>query len=266
MPRNRPHFDDLNRRYREIDWVSEIQRLWAIFNHWLTAHTGNHNDRDCVEHLKSTRELARWVDDIVRTSAGTRPHNVREGYGGSYPRFASNNELSRLFRAVAPSPVIEPRLNYPWRAGSDSRVRKTNAITLSDSQFRSAYEAHAELLATEEGMVFDLTLHQTLPALGVNATGCCFFRCKPQGSTGTTRLAHSLAQLFRHKDELQGLVNLIDSDDPTDLASDVIETLYNVRNVAVHGNLDFLNEKDNAAARAAYDALDSLIRDIRDRW
>jgi hypothetical protein len=32
---SRPHFDDLNRRYSETDWVSEFQRLWAIFNHWL---------------------------------------------------------------------------------------------------------------------------------------------------------------------------------------------------------------------------------------
>lgn len=34
----------------------------------------------------------------------------------------------------------------------------------------------------------------------------------------------------------------------------------------MHGSLDFLNEQDNAAARAAYDLFDSLIRDIRDRW
>jgi len=59
---------------------------------------------------------------------------------------------------------------------------------------------------------------------------------------------------------------MIESADPTNLASDVVETLYNVRNVAMHGSLDFLNEQDNAAARTAYDLLDSLIRDIRDRW
>jgi len=32
------HYLDLARRYREVDWVSEFQRLWAIFNHWLIAH------------------------------------------------------------------------------------------------------------------------------------------------------------------------------------------------------------------------------------
>ena len=52
----RPHFDDLNRRYAETDWVSEYQRLWAIFNHWFVAHIGNSQDRHCIEALKAFPE------------------------------------------------------------------------------------------------------------------------------------------------------------------------------------------------------------------
>lgn len=264
---SRPHFEDLRRRYREADWVSEFQRLWAIFNHWLVAHVGKTKDRDCIEDLKSSSELTRWVNNIVERTAVKRPHRVTEGFGGSYPRFTSNNEISILFRAVAESPTIEPRINYPWRAGTEPRVQPTNAIVLSGTQFRSAYEAHAEALGSVTGITYDLTLHQTLPFLGVDASGCCFYKCnQTTDPPENIHFAGDVLNRFRSRDELQSLVNLINSSSSTDLASDVIETLYNVRNTAMHGSLDFLNEQDNAAARAGYDALDSLIRDIRDRW
>jgi hypothetical protein len=75
----------------------------------------------------------------------------------------------------------------------------------------------------------------------------------------------TLAQ-FRTVGSLADLVSMIDSDTPTAIEEDIVETLYNLRNVAMHGSLDFLREEDNAAARAGYDLLDSLIRDIRANW
>ena len=168
---------------------------------------------------------------------------------------------------MAASPVVEPRINRPWRAGTDSRVRVTHAITLERAQFRAAYEAHAQVL--QEGIAdFDLTIHQTLPALGVHTTGCCFYRGAVDTGlpAGTKGYGNRMVDLFRSSPSFAELVHMIESPDPTDLASDVVETLYNVRNAAMHGSLDFLNEQDNATARAAYDLLDSLVRDIRDRW
>lgn len=263
----RPHFDDLSRRYREKDEVSEFQRLWAIFNHWLISYTGKKNDRACIEDIKSAPDLKAWIDKVVSTSASSRPHRIADGYAGSYPRFTSNNVISKLFRLAYKSAVVEPRINLPWRVGSESKVKVTNAITLTDEQFRSAYESHAQVL--HEGIAdFDLTIHQTLPALGVHSTGCCFFRGDIDISlpVNTSHYANRMLVRFQAKPELQELVNLAKSTNPTALSSDVMETLYNVRNVAVHGSLDFLNEHDNAAARAAYDALDSLVRHIRDNW
>jgi hypothetical protein len=119
-----------------------------------------------------------------------------------------------------------------------------------------------------ERIEFDLTIHQTLPALGVHTTGCCFYRGAVDSGlpAGTRVYADRMVDLFRASASLAELVHMIESPHPTDLESDVVETLYNVRNVAMHGSLDFLNRRDNAAARTAYDLLDSLIRDIRDRW
>ncbi len=263
-----PNFDDLRRRYREADWVSEFQRLWAIFNHWFVAHTGQRNDRRCLESLKNSPELSLWIDNVIEASAYNYPHRVADGYGGSYPRFAADNVISLFFRAAQISPTLEPRINWPWRTGSEQRVRQTHALTLTREQFRDAYDAHNRALASEAGVLFDETLHQVLPALNIGATGCCFYRVTSPAiiSSDTRALAELTLQELRTVVTLGGLVSLIDSSAPTDLGADVIETLYNLRNIAVHGALDFLQERDNAVARAGYDLLDSLIHYVRDRW
>lgn len=264
----RANFNDLKRRYREADWVSEYQRLWAIFNHWLVAEAGQTNDRACIENLKANPQIRIWIENVVSRSAYNRPYRVTDGYGGSYPRFAANSEISRFFRAAEGSPALAPRLNWPWHPGTESRVHQSHAITLTHDQFRDAYDAHHNVLASPSGITYDETLHQVLPALGVGATGCCFYRIPVP--SGTTPAPSALAQMtlvqFRTVSSLVGLVSMIDSAASTTLDEDVVETLYNLRNVAMHGALDFLREEDNAAARAGYDLLDSLIRDIRDRW
>lgn len=62
------------------------------------------------------------------------------------------------------------------------------------------------------------------------------------------------------------MIRFIESKETTDLGADNLETLYNLRHIAIHGALDFLQEQDNGVARAGYDLLDSLIRNVRDRW
>lgn len=141
-------------------------------------------------------------------------------------------------------------------------------MALTKAQFRSAYVIHANLLASEWGIVQDETFHQALAALGVHASGCCFFRRSiPVGlAESTTAFAKLALDQFRAEASLKPLADLADSTSPTTFSEDIVETLYNMRNAAMHGSLDFLKEEDNAAARAGYDLLDSLIRDIRDHW
>ena len=209
---------DPSARRREADWVSEFQRLWAIFNQWLVSHAQNQQDRACIEHLKAEPELSQWINDVIQATAYDRPHRVGDGFGGSYPRFASDNVISSFFRAVVASPVVEPRINYPWRAGTESRVLETHAITLDRDQFRVAYRSHARVL--EEGIAdFDLTIHQTLPALGVHTTGCCFYRGPVDTNlpAGTTGHANRMVELFRAAPSLAELVHMIESTNPTDL-------------------------------------------------
>ncbi len=262
MP-TRPHFEDLNRRYSETDWVSEYQRLWAIFNHWFVAHIGNTQDRHCIENLKSDPKTTIWVNRIIAESKIKRPQRVTDGLDGSHPRFAANNVISRLFRDTMNSSVIEPRINYPWRPGSESRVKIINAIALDEDMFIKAYRAHGAML--QENMTFDLTFHQTLELVGVYATGCCFYRDTPS-ALKSEYYANQMIDKFRTIPELNALVSLVESQDITSISEDIIEILYNVRNTAIHGDLDFLIKEDNLAAKSACEALDSLIQDIRDNW
>lgn len=259
----RPHFDDLNRRYAETDWVSEYQRLWAIFNHWFIAHIGSPQDRHCIQALKALPETTRWVERIVEESRIKRPQRVSDGFDGSHPRFAANNVISHLFRETMNSPVIEPRINYPWRRGREPRIRASNAIALDEHSFILGYRAHGEIL--KENMTFELTFHQTLELVGVHATGCCFYRNTPS-TLQSQYCAIQMIDKFRAIPALNNMVSLYESTNITTLTEDTIEMLYNVRNTAIHGSLDFLEETDNSAAKAASEALDSLIQDIRDNW
>lgn len=261
------HYTDLSRRYREVDWVSEFQRLWAIFNHWMTAQVGQSQDRACIENLKQQPRLADWVNRRISATQYPRPVRLEDGYAGSYPRFAADNELSLLFKAVEASPVLAARVSHEWRQGCDRKVKISCAITLTEDQFLLAYRVHARVL--EEGIAdFHLTLHETLPLLGVSATGCCFFRetIAQAQADHNLRYAQRFLDLMRLEPTLSEFVHLVDANSPTAFYADVLETLYNVRNLAVHGSLDFLDANDNAAARAGFDTLDSLIRDIRDTW
>ena len=179
----RPHFEDLKRRYREADWVSEYQRLWAIFNHWLCTEAGQAKDRACIETLKRRPQILTWVENVISQSAYNYPNRVTDGYGGSYPRFAANNEISRFFRAIESSPVVAQRINWPWRPGTEAHVQQSHAIALTRDQFRDAYDAHGAALGSRAGIAYDETLHQVLPALGVGATGCCFYRIAVPSTT-----------------------------------------------------------------------------------
>jgi len=259
----RPHFDDLNRRYSETDWVSEYQRLWAIFNHWLVVHVGNSQDRHCIETLKQLPETKVWIDRIIEESSFKRTHRNTEGLANSLPRFTADNVISRLFRDTINSPVIEPRITYPWRPGTESRVRETNSIAIDEEAFMLGYKAHGILLY--ENMVYDLTFHQTLELGGIHTTGCCFYLATPSTQDAKIYFEH-LIDKFRSIPELSKVVSLFDSTQTTTIVEDTIEMLYNVRNTAMHGSLDFLITEDNSAARSASEALDSLIQDIRDNW
>jgi hypothetical protein len=260
---SRPHFDDLNRRYSETDWVSEFQRLWAIFNHWLVLHVEKTQDRECIESLKTREEISTWITRIIRESQTKRTQRIADGVIGSILKFRENNSISRMFRDVSASSVIEPRLNYPWRPGVEKRIRKITSIAISEDMFVKAYRVHGVFL--QDNMDFDLTLHQTLELVGVFGTGCCFYRNIPP-STGNKSKARELVNAFRAIPKLADFVSMIDSVETSSIVNDTIETLYNVRNTAMHGSLDFLDQQDNQAAHSACDVLNSLIQDIRDNW
>ncbi len=268
MPRPQ-HFIDLERRYQETNSVSEYQRLWSLFNSWLVDHIGTTQDRQCVEAFKVLPETKNWISTEINNSAITTPQRVTDGLQGSRPRFRANSVISTLFRECSKSNIIEPRINYPWRPGTNARVRQSNAITLCEADFVLAYRCHGKMLYDNISYP-GITFHQSLEVLGVYGTGSCFYRDIPNSDTtfpnNSIHYSGLMVDIMRAKPELSQLVELIDSTTITSIENDTIELLYNVRNTAVHGTLDYLNVDDNSAARAASDCLCSLLKDIIQNW
>lgn len=263
------HFIDLERRFQETNSVSEYQRLWSIFNVWLVAHIGDTQDRHCIESFKLLPETQNWITNVISNSAIAIPHRITDGLQGSRPRFKSNNVISTLFRECSNSNVIEPRINYPWRAGTEPRVRQSNAIAISESEFVLAYRCHGNMLY--ENMSYEgISFHQSLEVLGIFGTGCCFYKGTPNTDpafpNNSSHYSGLMVDIMRTKPELSELVNLIDSTTITSILNDTTELMYNVRNTAVHGTLDYLDKNDNSAARAASDCLSSLLKDIIQNW
>ncbi|MCP4504240.1 MAG: hypothetical protein GY822_30330 [Deltaproteobacteria bacterium] len=262
------HFDDLRRRYRETDWVSELQRLWAIFNHWFAAEYSTVNyDRAQIELLKLDPRLSVFVYGIIEaTPYFDAPHRITDGFGGAYPRFATDNVLSSFFRDVRKSPRLEPAINYPWRSSNAQKPpHLTTTIVLSREEFRECYLKFNAVSASSEFIPHRATLHQLLGVAGVASTGCCFWRCDPVPIQGVP-LAFANA-FFAASTTIPTFHEFATATpDQTTLEVDLVETLYQARNAAMHGSLDFLIPGDNAAARGACDFLDALLQDIRDNW
>lgn len=259
-----PHFSDLQMRYREIDSVTEFQRIWSALNQWFVRETAHSNDRACIDALKTDIRTVDWVKRIIAGSEPQRTDRLSEGYLAAYSRFKADNVLSRFFAAAQRSPVVRARIHHTWRTCSDTRIRPTHVLALTSDQFREVYDAHASALASELGIVHNETLYQTLSALGLRATGCCFAR-EPQG-VATSAMATLTMSELRKSPSLADFVSMVDAATPTTLAADAIETLYNVRNCAVHGSLNASTTEDNEAARRGCDLLDSLVRDILTHW
>jgi hypothetical protein len=236
-----------------------------MFNHWMLGEFGPANDRRCIEELKVDRRFDAWITQITVESAYNKPHRVTDGLQGSFLRYNADNVISKFVAGVENSKTIEPRINRFWRPGTESRVRKTSTISLDYDQFERAYRIHARVLEEPPHMpTFNLTLHQTLPILGVHSTGSCFYKGPVDSTFGTVHLpaAHRMVELFRTSTKLTNLVEMIDAQNTASFAADILETMYNTRNVAMHGELDFLEPTDNYAARTAFDLLDNLVKSI----
>lgn len=62
MSDTKNHSEELSRRYIEADWVSEYQRVWALFNYWFKREVRSGTDRECIEALKKHEIIKNWIE------------------------------------------------------------------------------------------------------------------------------------------------------------------------------------------------------------
>lgn len=99
----------------------------------------------------------------------------------------------------------------------------------------------------------------------IGYTGSCFYRDNFPSSTATGVQSQYFQQCWTEMDKENKLKILSEpkaSPIRNGLHSDLIEMLYIVRNAAVHGELDYLDEKNNQTARTGLTLLNALIKNI----
>lgn len=260
------HFDDLRRRYREVDYVSEFQRNWAIFNHWFKERYSAATGRDGIDALKSDDRLVRVLMDLIDQGVDQIvASTIHSKHSKTFYYFSCTDPISSFVAAFFTSTTLSGCANL-FGENAGFKVRPTNTIALTSDQFRRAYTEHIGLHSNimTYGSIED-DLRETLGILGVFYTGRAFYRDTPKKPSEPVAnfFAQDVLTAFRSTPELTELVKLIDEPSPAPLTSDVVEMIYTTRNAAIHGSLDFLVDEDNRAARAALDVIEIILRAVR---
>jgi hypothetical protein len=260
---------DVERRYRPTDWVSEYQRLWAIFNYWLTNATKKgipENQKIKIFKDQISDELDKWTSNLTRYA---RPTEVKQySFLEIYSRFESRSLISDFFMAIEDLPAsLKADTHF-------ESVRKTKKyivpLQLSSDALQVTHKIYSNLLSSEFGILYNVTFHDALNALKIEMTGPFLYRTAPtlKIQKEHAEFAAKLVDEFRKNEALQPLIDLIEANDKDvkSLSSEIIDRLYCLRCMAVHGDLDFLEETHNHVARTAFDLLESLIRAFIRGW
>jgi len=241
------HHDKLARKYREVDWVSEYQRIWAYFDEWLRGeYPLLDTQRKRIEAFKKGSPYEPWLrgriqkdtaDGLIENSWAAVAAFI--GRDGLVPQFARN-----WFR-------VYPGLVIPRKRGS----YRLSLVTLELNAVEKLYWAVEDWLASEEGVAESISFFQLLSQWGIGVAGDCFYKVNGQPSKD---MPGRLADVIQSEASLQPLNQIVNGS--ASYVADVAEMLYTLRNDAVHGDLDFLNPNQNDLARAGFELMVDLIK------
>lgn len=264
------HDVELQQRFRGVDYVSELQRIWAYFNKWYKAETRGSLDRDCIDAIKGvssrgTQRTHRVKDAISELlEVGSPDHRLfitLHAVQKDYYRYLVETEASTFIRECWGNSKIRPILNLfgtPPPTGPH-KPRPTSTIHLSVDEFITLYSCCAKLTAEfidQEPITVSSVLHYN----GIRFSGSSFFKdpaipTKPQS-------IHLEACWEEIGQSLPILPELAKSQAALGFHADVCEMIYLARNLSVHGDLDHLNPSDNDAAKAGYYLMAQIISSI----
>jgi len=140
------HDKDLERRFFGIDYVSEFQKHWAMFNKWFKNETGKDKDREAIKRLKinprvdkALRKLThRTLDPVI---AKNLPQSIKDYY-----TYTNESLASSFVKACWHDSIIKGKLNL-FNPRIVKHVRGTATIHVTVGQYRSIHSINQKILA-----------------------------------------------------------------------------------------------------------------------
>ena len=259
------HGKELERRYLGIDYVAEFQRHWSYLNQWLRTKFAGSTDRDLVENFKSDVRCESALQDALALGHNSTLVNRMSGPGKwvgdlDMYRFFTDTVGSTFVEACFSTPAVATKLNLCGPAPVD-RVRGTATTYLDENKFVDLYRsvvAQGDNFMSEEMM----SVREALSVRGIDFAGRTFTRDATVTSTTRVHYADACWAAIDSTPSLCQLSALAISPIAPGPAHDLMEMVYLVRNLAVHGTLDFLDPTHNAVAQAALSILDRLVQEV----
>lgn len=253
---------ELARRYREIDFVAEFQKYWAYFNKWFMTQTGAANDRVGINALKTDPIITR-----ILTGLFNEGHENARLFGSDRTErdlydFLTENRVSGFVRACWECALIRDKINLFNRL-PDSGVRATGTVNISIEVWRDIYT----ICRGVEAEVYNLDkkwggMNKLFEYSKISNVGSAFFKDLTLPDPGLNPLLQECWQGIESDQSYADIVALRDWSATPGVVPDLMEMLYLVRNHAMHGELDFVDESHNAVSSAGLFLLQGIIEAI----
>ena len=254
------HDNDLRRRYREIDFVSEFQKYWAYFNKWFKTETKKPDDRKSIEALKKNKRVRKIIADLLTESQKHIP--LFNSPARDLVAYLAENKISIFVRECWLCSIIRKQLNL-FNPEYVNMVRGTTTVHITIQEFRHLYSLCRKMEARLEFMSEPEVFMSRLFEIGqIRHVGSCFYGEPQVASAMQSRLYDAIWNSIENDALLATLSDLKISTHKPGICSDVLEMLYLVRNNTVHGTLDFVDKTHNAASRSGAFLLQAIIEKL----
>jgi len=254
------HDNDLRRRYREIDFVSEFQKYWAYFNKWFKTETKKSRDRESIEALKKDKRMRKIIADLL--TEGQKHVPLFNSPARDLVAYLAENKISIFVRDCWLCSIIRTQLNL-FNPKSVNRVHGTATVHITIQEYRHVYCLCREMEARREFMSEpEVSMSRLFEAGQIRHVGSCFYGEPQVASVMQSRLYDAIWNSIENDALLATLSGLKKSTHKSGICSDVLEMLYLVRNNAVHGTLDFIDKTHNVVSRSGVFLLQAIIEKL----
>ena len=270
--------DTLKRTLKNADirYYNSYAGLWTAFNSFYSKYyeeqtgTPPNTDLEAINFLRvltSPNDLVASFNNISKMSDGNiqpiinqlKNYHSRESepLSDSYSIYVFNNVVVRFVEFAWINPVVREKL---WLGNNSDRPtgfrpKKIATRFLPRAEFIDYYRKLSEFYARPENMPTHAESFQTtLEEFGVKTLGSCIYLESPSVTPHSHTARYLQSQFYPE------MKQFLRSTEQNGLFADIIQILYVVRNVCVHGEWNNPTEEANKLTlQAAYECLYQLL-------